>query len=166
MLFRSKQQNNNSTDTNNKFEHSPIPAQNQTTNPQDNAPGNNNTFIPEEKHIISFNNHEYPGAITPSQWTAISGETISILLEPSDGYVIEPFQEVGLYKGTDNKWYFTMPECDIEFTVKPQNSSYPKIVIHIAQEKSTVSLLITMNIQELLLPANGLRYQEILLVFC
>ena len=121
-----KQQNNNSTDTNNKSEHNPMPAQNQTTNPQDNAPGDNNTFIPEEKHIISFDNHEYPGAITPSQWTAVSGDTISILLEPSDGYVIEPFQEVGLYKGTDNKWYFTMPDCDISFTVKPQNSSNPK----------------------------------------
>ncbi len=76
-----------------------------------------------EKYWVTFDNAEYPGFITPSVWYAEAGTSVSIHLDPSEGYYIEGSDTSGnpiIPYLIDDKgdWWFIMPNSNAILTIK------------------------------------------------
>lgn len=76
-----------------------------------------------KKHWVSFDNSEYLGSITPSVWYAEAGTSVSVRLEPSEGYYLEGIDVLGnsinFYNISDStEWYFIMPNSDASIHIR------------------------------------------------
>lgn len=75
-----------------------------------------------KKHLMMFNTSDYNGIIIPSYSDDGEAKTVSITLDPADGYFIECLDinnnKIDPYLIDDGKWSFVVPDSDITFYIR------------------------------------------------
>lgn len=75
-----------------------------------------------KKHLVMFDILDYDGLIIPDYSVNDETKTVSIALDPADGYFIECLDsnnnKIDPYSTDDDKWTFIMPDSDITFYIR------------------------------------------------